>query len=231
MTENFPSSVIAGVSFIGRRDGLVKNLQGFKKGHHTLPDAANSATTAFLGKICEPELTAEAEKLFQATREGLDFKRKDLSLHVASPAAVLTTKDFVVEILYALDAAAPAQFSVVTTLHSLKNAELVRTEEFERIFSAMFTELSFALKKGVKIEAVIDVIEALEGEGGLEVSYPSDCHECVIRVADVPAEVRCGGGSLELIFPRPGSPRELIDAFATVRGAFRVSRELAGMIR
>lgn len=208
----------------------MKALGGFKKGHHTLPDAANATTNAFLGKVCEGELAAQAEKLFQAVRTGFSYKRKEISLNVASPGSVLMAKDFVLEISYALEEAAPARYVVTTTLHSLKNAEFARTEEFSLIFAAMFTELSFALKKGASVEAMIDAIETLDGEGGLQVSYPSDYRECVIRVEGVDAQVRCSGASLEIVFPRAGSPWELMEGFALVRGAFSVSRELGGMI-
>jgi hypothetical protein len=230
MTGFLPSSIVAGISFIGRAGGLVKTLDGFKKKHHTLPDGVNAATNAFLGKICAGELMVQAEKLFQAVRIGLDYKRKDMSLNVASPCAALAAKDFTVEIFYALEASAPARYAVITTLHDLKNAELARTEEFARIFAGMFSELSFALKKGASVEAMIDVIEALDRKGGIEVSYPSDCRECVVSVKGVDAQVRCSGAALEIVFPRAGSPRELMEGFAAVRGAFSVSRELAGMI-
>jgi hypothetical protein len=46
----------------------------------------------------------------------------------------------------------------------------------------------------------------------------------------VDAQVRCTGATLDLVFPRAGSPRELIAGFAAVRGAFAVSRELAGLL-
>jgi hypothetical protein len=231
MVEAFSSSIIAGISFVGRGGGLVKALSGFKKGHHTLPDAANATTNAFLGKIGEAELSAEAENFFQAVRSGLGYKRKEVSLTIASPGATLTAKDFVLELCYALEEAAPERYSVTTTLHDLRGENLVRTDEFDQIFGGKFTELSFALKKGARVEAIIDVIEALDGEAGLAVSYPSDCRECVITVAAVDASVRCSGASLEMVFPRAGSPRELLDGFAAVRGAFAVSRELAGMIK
>lgn len=230
MTGNLSSATVAAISFIGRSGGTVKELSGFKKGHHTLPDAANAVTNAFLGKIAEAELAEQAEKLFQAVRTGLAYKRKDVSLQVTSPAAVLTARDFVVEIFYALEESAPARYVATTTLHSLKNAELARTDEFEGIFAGMFSELSFTFKKSARVEAIVDVIEALEGEGGLRVSYPSDCRDCTISVEGVDAGVRCSGASLEMIFPRAGSPAQLMDGFAQMRGAFAVSRELAGLI-
>jgi hypothetical protein len=230
MTGKLPSSIVAGIDFVGRGGGAVKALGGFRKGRHTVPDAANAVTNAFLGKVCAGELTVEAEKLFQAVRTGLGYRRKEVALSVASPAAVLTAKDFVVELLYALEAAAPARFAVTTTLRELRNAELARTGEFAAIFAGRFSEISFLLKRGARVEAVIDAIEALNGDGGLVVSYPSNCRECEIGVAEVDARVRCTSDRLEVIFPRAGAPGELMEAFATVRGAFAISKVLAGLI-
>ena len=227
MTGEPPSSFIAGISFIGRGGGAVKALGGFRKQHHTVPDAANAVTNAFLGKICEGELTATAETLFQAVRTGLDYRRKDVALSVASPLAVLTAKDFNVEIAYVLEEADPARYAVTTTLHALRSAELARTSEFAAIFAGKFAEISFALKKGAPVEAVV---EALDGEGGLRVSYPSDCRECEIAVDGVDARVRCTGATLEMVFPRGGGPAELMESFVAVRGAFAVSKSLSGLI-
>jgi len=208
----------------------VKALGGFKKGHHTVPDAANAVTNGFLGKICGPELAAQAEKLFQDVRTRLEYKRKDIALNVTGALAVLTAKDFTVEIFYLLEETTPGRYLVTTTLRDLKNGDLAQTEEFAAVFAGKFTEISFALKKGARVEAIIDVIEALDGEGGLSVTYPSDCRECVIHVEGVDAAVRCSGATLEMVFPRAGAPHELMAGFAAVRGAFAVSRVLAGLV-
>ncbi|MEO7797885.1 MAG: hypothetical protein ABIY47_09195, partial [Opitutaceae bacterium] len=123
-----------------------------------------------------------------------------------------------------------ARYLVTTMLHSLKSADLARTEDFNRVFAAMFTELSFGLKKSQSVEAVIDLIEALDGGEGLRVSYPSDYRECIIGVEGIDVQLRCSGAALEMVFPRAGSPGELIERFAEIRSAFAVSRELAGII-
>lgn len=230
MTDELPSRVIASIAFIGRSGGAVKALAGFKKGHHTLPDAANAVTNGFLGKICAPELTDEAERLFQEVRAGLGYKRRDITLAVTSPLAVLTARDFALELAYALEEREPTQYTVTTTLRELRDADVARREAFARIFAGRFTEISFALKKGARVEAVIDAIEALDGEGGLTVRYPSDCRECTIGVEGVDAVVRCTGATLDVIFPRGAAPAELLDAFAAVRGAFQISKALSGLI-
>ena len=230
MANELPTSVIASIAFVGRSGGQVKALAGFKKGHHTLPDAVNATTNGFLGKICDRELTDEAERLFQEVRAGLGYKRKEIALSVTSPLAVLSAKDFAVEIFYALEEREPVRYTVTTTLRELRDAGLARREEFSRIFGGKFAEIAFALKKGARVEAVIDAIEALDGEGGLSVQYPSDYRDCVIRVEGVDAEVRCTGATLDVIFPRGGAPAELIDAFAAVREAFQISKALAALI-
>ena len=56
-----PRSFISGVSLVGRGSGLVKTLGGFRKAHHTVPDAVNAATTAFLGKLCAGDLAEEGD--------------------------------------------------------------------------------------------------------------------------------------------------------------------------
>lgn len=230
MSAELPNRVVAAICFVGRGGGQVKALDGFRKGHHSIPDAANPTTNGFLAKICAHELAAEAERLFQDVRTGLGYKRKDIALTVSSPVASLEAKDFAVEMLYALEDSDPSRYTVTTALRRLQDADLARTEPFVRIFSGRFSELSFELKKGVRVDAVIDAIEGLDGEHGLRVDYPSDCRECTVRVPEVEAEVRCTGATLDLVFARGGSPAELIDAFGRVRGAFQISKVLAGLI-
>ena len=232
-----PRSFIGGVSLVGRGGGLVKTLGGFRKAHHTVPDAVTPATSAFLAKLCAAELAAEGEKFFQAAKAGLGYKRAQITLEVTSPVAVLMTKDFVLEIGYALAAEAPASFVVMRTLHSLRNAELVEVAEFDALFAGQFSAVVFALKKGVKVEAVIDAVEGLDPEDeaagvGLTVDYPSDCQSCTLHAAGVDAAVVCDGATLEMRFARNGSPRELVAGFAELRRAFALTkaRVLAGML-
>jgi hypothetical protein len=223
---------VSRISLVGRGEGLVKNLGAFRKQHHTVPDAVNPATTAFLGKLCAPELAEEAEGFFQRAKAGFGYKRTDLSLDVTSPVATLTTRDFTLELSYALEKANPAAYEVTRTLHSLAGGGLVTRPEFNELFAATFTGLVFGLTKGVKVEAVIDAVEVLGKESALAVSYPSDCRQCVLRVEGVGAEVICDGATLEMRFPRPGSPAELIESFAAVRSAFALTknRVLAGLL-
>jgi hypothetical protein len=230
MPDELPSRVVASIAFVGRAGGAVKGLNGFRKGRHTLPDSANAVTNAFLGRICGGELAEEAEQLFQAVRSGLGYKRTQITLNVTAPIALLTAKDFSVEILYALEERDTSRFAVTTTLRELRDAAIARQEAFARVFAGKFSEISFGLKQGARVEAVIDAIETLEPSAAISVDYPSDCRDCVIRVQGVEAEVKCTGATLEVVFPRSGAPAELMGAFANVRAAFQISKTLRGLI-
>jgi hypothetical protein len=225
-------SFVSRLSLAGRRSGRVKALAGFKKQHHTVPDAVNAATSAFLGKLCGSELTAEAEQWFQRSKAAFAYKRADLTLEIASPLAVLAAKDFTLEIAYALEASDPSSYGLTHTLHSLRDGKLVERPEFDELFARMFDRIVFTLTQGTSVEGVIDAVETHGAAGGLTVSYPSDCRHCVLSVTGVKAEVVCDGATLEMRFPRPGSPREVVAAFAEVRSAFALAKNpvLAGLL-
>jgi hypothetical protein len=223
---------VSRISLVGRDTGLVKNLGGFRKQHHTVPDSVNAATTAFLGKICSGELGDEAEQYYQRAKTAMGYRRADLTIEISSPGAVLTTRDFTLELAYALVKPDPASYERIRTLHSLRGAELVKQPEFNGLFAAGFSSMVFNLAKGVKVEAVIDAVEARGTASGLTVSYPSDCRQCRLMVAGVAAEVSCDGATLEMQFARAGSPAELVEAFLAVRSAFILSKDpvLAGLL-
>jgi len=237
MPNDMPASVIADLRFIGRESGAVKSLSRFSKKRHTLPDSANATTNAFLARLCAPELAERGEALFQAVREAMGYKRRELSLSVDSDSGLarLSARDFALELFYALEPSSPEFYVFSQTLLDARTSELLQNAAFNEVFDGTFSELSFTLQKGVQVEAVIDAIEALgevgkRGHSPLRVSYPSDCSECEITVEGVEARVRCTGASIDMVFPRAGSPLELLHEFAAVRSAFSLSELLRGLV-
>lgn len=227
-----PETFVSRVRLVGSGgDGTVKTLPGFKKGRHAVPDAVSPATLAFFARLCGGVLADEAEEWFQRARGELGYKRKELTLEVASPVAVLTAVDFTFEIEYALDEREPATYTITKTLHELEAGRL-GASSFEALFAGQFSEIVFDLSKGVSVEEVIDAVEELDGANGMAVDYPSDYRECTLTVDEVEAAVVCDGTSLAMRFPRAGGPMELVEAFGAVRQAFALSKKsvLAGLL-
>lgn len=227
-------SKISQVRLSGGSGGAVKALRGFDKSRHSVPDAVNAATSGFLARLCAAELAEEAEGMFQRARAALGYKRAGISLDFGPALATLTTKDFCWELAYALEPADPARYATTRILHSLRSGELVRLEEFNGLFAGQFDAVVFDLARGVRVEAVIDAVEALdpEAEDALHVDYPSDCSRCVIQAPGVTARVECDGATLAMRFARAGSPAECLHEFALLRDAFRLTKDatLAGLL-
>jgi hypothetical protein len=216
--------LVHSVRLVGRAGGAVKNLPGFKKGHHTVPDAVTATTSAFFAKICVEQLAAEAEAAFQKARELFGYKRKQVSLEVSSPTAVLTADDFTAEWAYALADGDPANYVVEFSLREVRTWTLLEAPPLNQLFPASFSEIGFALRQPVSVEAFIDAVEAAAEEQSFAVEYPSDYRECTVAVPDVTGKLRYDGAELRLMFPRNGSPRELLDGFAAARSAFALSK-------
>jgi hypothetical protein len=223
-TSNDLSRILQSFRFAGRATGAVKTLRGFKKSHHSVPDAVNAATTAFLGKLCADELAEEGESFFQRSRSLLKYTRKDLSLDTGIGTAVLSAKDFVLEIAYALNADEPSEYVVERSLHTLRTADFLYTAECDDLFAGLFREVVFLLTKGAPVEAVIDAIEGLRDDT-LRVDFPSDYAHCMLTVSGVNASVRFDGRELTMQFPRAGAPRELWENFLLLRNAFALSKD------
>jgi hypothetical protein len=77
-----PFSKISQVRLAGGGGGAIKALRGFDKSRHSVPDAVNAATTAFLSRLCAAELAEEAEGMFQRARAALGYKRAGITLDV-----------------------------------------------------------------------------------------------------------------------------------------------------
>ncbi|MBI5381973.1 MAG: hypothetical protein HZA31_08745 [Opitutae bacterium] len=233
MANNSPdsSAYVRGIRFVGRTAGAVKTLGGFRKGLHTVPDAVTPATNAFLARLSTGELETEAEAFFQRARVAGGYKRRELSLAVVAPLATLATKDFTLELAYALVADDPACYERLLTLSGVSERDFLRGPVCGEIFGDSFEELVFQLTKGAQVEAVIDAVEAL-ARSPLEISYPSDCSHCLLTVAGVDAAVRFDGATLAMVFPRKGAPAELLDGFLAVREAFALTRSefLSGLL-
>lgn len=229
MATEFTSKTLSGVSLVGRSGGLVKTLGGFRKDRHTVPDAVNAATQAFVARLAEAEIREESEGLFQAARAAMGYKRTEISLSIGNGQALLTAKDFAWELALSLQEEDAGRYCLVRTLRGLRSGEIVRLAAFDGLWTGAFSMLVFALRKAIAVEAVIDAVENLAPSCGnrLLVSYPSHCRHCVVTVPGVDAQVRCTGVTLEVEFPRGATPCELLGKFAEVREAFLLTRAAA----
>lgn len=225
--------ILEALSFRGHSSGLFKSLSGFKKSFHTVPDAVNATTNAFLAKLAQPELAEEGESIFQRARTLLNYKRKDVTLDLTAGTATLAARDFTLSIAYSLSEDNPAEYVVTRTLENARSTDFLALPEVDELFAGLFDQVIFQLRRGAPVESVIDAIENLEGsKANLKVTYPSNCATCTISVPGVDAEVRYAAHELAMIFSRTATPGALWESFLAVRHAFALSKDetLGGLI-
>jgi hypothetical protein len=222
---------VQGIRFAGHVTGLVKTLRGFTKGRHSVPDAVNATTLAFLARLSSEELAEESEALFQKARASFGYKRKDLSLDLSPPTALLTARDFSLEIAYAFDGDDPSGYRRTWSLDGFTDLAFLRSPACAELFAGCFQELVFHLTKGASVESVIDAVESLD-DNALTVDYPSDCAHCLLTVPGVDANVRFDGAELAMVFAAAGAPADLLDGFLLVRKAFSLAKTgpLSGLL-
>ncbi|MBD5780797.1 hypothetical protein IEN85_14955 [Pelagicoccus sp. NFK12] len=212
MKEVGARGLVRSLAIVGRTRGEVRRLAAFDKKRHTVPDRVCGATQAFLEKLCEEELSEEAEALFQAARERFRYKRKEISLSVASGLARLETKDFVLELRYELDEEEPAEYVVETSVKDVASRDLLESAAFNAAVGPRFDRLRCALSGQVSVERVIDAVEEDES-GETQVDYPSDCSSCTVRIEGVLGEVYVDGAVLEVRYGKLTAAGVLMETF------------------
>jgi len=209
-------SMVSSVALLGSVSGELRRLPGFDKKRHRVPDRSCGATLAFLGKICEAELTAEAESLFQSVRAAFGYKRRELSLVRALGEARLEARDFALELRYLLDPEDASRYVQQTLVVDAASRDLLESDAFCQALGPRFDSLRFELKQRLPVESVVDGAEEAEGPE-LQVDYPSDCSWCELRFQEWDGILRCDDAAVELRCSRPGSSRELLEAYDALR--------------
>ena len=190
----------------------------FDKSRHTPPKFASDRAQQFLARLAEPELIEWGEELFAAFREGMGYRRKDISLSVEQGAARIEAKDFVLERRYSLFEDEPDSYWVETELREAGSSDLLEEERFNDAIGSQFERLRCVFKRETKVEDVIDGIEEAEGSS-VTVDYPSTCEHCEARIEGVDAIFRFDAATLEIRFPSFGMPRQLIGAYRAMADA------------
>ena len=218
MSQTEFTDALGSSSFEGVISGHVKQLSGFRKGIHRVPEISNDTTNRFLARICETDLAEVGESLYQRLRVGLNYKRRDLNLSVESPAALLSGKEFTFEIAYELDNDTPSTYQMITTLSGLNRVEILKSDVFNEICHGLFSQFSYGLTDAVQVEEVIDAVEACS-KPGITVEYPSDCRECSVFLEGFSGYIKCRQFSLDIMLLTKSSPKTFLGGFEALRGA------------
>ncbi|MDQ8202421.1 hypothetical protein [Pelagicoccus sp. SDUM812003] len=229
MSEKRQQRALVSLTLVGKVWGELRRLSAFDKKRHTVPDKVTPVTQGFLERLCEEELTEDAEELFQAARQQFGYKRKEISLDVGAGYGRLECKDFLLELRYELDEEDPSRYSLETSVTPLASRDLLESEAFAAAVGSRFDRLRCGLSGKVSVESVIDAVEE-EESGDLSVDYPSDCRHCTVAIDGVAAEIFLDGAILEVRFGKLVTAGSLLAAFESVSERFAAAEGLADLL-
>lgn len=214
----------------GARAGNVKNLAGFRKGFHRVPNALPDANyERQFAAICAPDLQELADGLFERLRAARGYKRREINLACDPPNATLTTVDFTVDVLYAPGPDDPGDFQLSYDLHTIRDIAVFADGSLNEVFAGVFNKVALTFASPVNMEDVIDDLEAAPG-GAANLRYPPDCHECFLRLPGFLGEVRVTSRDLEVISPAAAAPADLVRTFVEASDALAANPTLAKLI-
>ena len=209
----------------GVRAGKIKQLSGFNKQWHSLPDEINSKTSALIESIGSEEVDEWSAELFQQIKVAFKYKRREISCDSGDGCASIRSPDFDVDINIMIDPDDLSGYLIETAVRRFNSPAIVQSPAFGEVFANTFNLLRFDFSSTFDIEDIVDTIEDLEDEA-VQVSYPPDCSSCAITTSTLAGEIRFEPGNFCIQLDRRGAPEELIGSFIAAQDLLGAERLL-----
>jgi len=207
------------IVFRGESRDRVKSLAGFQK-NFKLPDAATPSAQKWIYRLAADDLRREVEETYNALREHLGFKRKDLESTVGTDGfGFIRTPTFDFAVSVSLDPDDPTAVIWRREVSQVTDADVLRADGFRRIFRNNLDTLQFDFEKPIDVEALVDRIED-EPPPGVKVRVASDSSACDVTVDGFAGRIHVGRSSLRIEGPPGLSPDSLVEQFFAFQSRF-----------
>jgi hypothetical protein len=207
------------IVFRGESRGRVKNLSGFQK-NFKVPEAATPSAQKWIYRMAADGLRAQIEETYNALREHLGFKRKDLESTVgADGLGFIRTPSFDVSLSVSLDPDDPSSVIWRHEVSSVSDPDVLRTDGFRRIFGKSLNTLQFDFEKAIDVEELVDRIED-DPPSGVKVRVASDGSACDVTVQGFAGRIHVERASLRVEGPPGLSPESLVEQFFVFQQRF-----------
>ena len=191
--------------------GSIKNLSGFQKRYHKVPDRISSATMSFVSRISQEELDQESERIHDILRTKMGYKRKDLEKDTNDNGFSFKTPDFIISATIEQDEEECSQYKQTIIMSSI-DFNFINSPKFNDAFTNLFDTLVITLNKKIDIAEFVDQIEDLEHDD-IDISYKPDLSECTLEIDDIEGVLTIRGNEVNVKFNWNTSPKNMISYF------------------
>jgi hypothetical protein len=216
------------IVFRGQTRNRVKNLSGFQK-NFKLPEAATPSAQKWTYRLAADDLRVQVEETYNALREHLGFKRKDLESTVgADGLAFIRTPGFDFTVSVSLDPDDPASVIWRREVSQVSDPDVLRADGFRKVFGNALDTLQFDFEKVIDVEELVDRIED-DPPPGVKVRVASDASSCDVTVQGFAGRIHVERSSLRVEGPPGLSPDSLVEQFFAFQRRFGGKRGLPAL--
>ncbi|WP_409415729.1 caspase domain-containing protein [Flavobacterium sp. PS2] len=202
------------ISLLSEESDSVKSLPGFQKSYHKVPTYVGATPNGFIQELANKIIEDEISYLSESLKKELGYKRVEIRPSTDKGSGSIETPDFDYTITITQSESNPSEYVVIRSLENFKNSDIVKNSGFNKVFSRHFNKLTFDLSKSIKIENLIDKVEALEENSPITVDYnPSNLNSCKIFIEGLDYEIFVESNSISITTTYETSPEKLINAF------------------
>jgi hypothetical protein len=215
------------ISLLSEESDSIKSLPGFQKGYHKVPTYVGSTPNGFIQDIGNQIIEEEISSIGEAIKNALGYKRAEIRAGSDKGGGSIETPDFDYSISISQSESDPSEYVIIRSLENFRNSEIVNSPEFNKVFSNHFDRLTFDLNNSLKIETLIDKVEALEKGSPITVKYnPSDMSKCKIFIEGLNYEIVVDSNTISITTSYATNPERLINAFRETHKAMLQNPEL-----
>jgi hypothetical protein len=207
------------IVFRGETRDKVKALSGFQK-TFKVPEAATPSAQKWTYRMAADDLRTEVEETYNAFREILGFKRKDLESTIGSDGCgFIRTPSFDFSVSVSLDPDDPSSVVWRREVSQVSDPDVLRADGFRRVFAGKLDTLQFDFEKPIDVGDLVDRIEE-DPPAGVKVRVASDASACDVTVQGFAGRIHVERASLR-VEGRPGlSPDSLVEQFFAFQSRF-----------
>jgi hypothetical protein len=190
----------------------VKTLSGFQKTHR-VPEMANAWADRFVGKIAQADIRADIDDIYDALRQHMGFKRKDLEASAERDGTgFIRTPAFDYTVTVRVDPDDPESVIWRREVGQIRDPRRVRSEAFRAVFGDTFDRLVFEFAEPLDVVAFVDRIEDAEPPG-VSVRVASDGSNCDVMLDGFKGAVRIDANVLRIEGSSAAQPDGLVGQF------------------
>jgi len=175
--QDLPESSIRRIEFITQSEESVRNLSGFKKRFHKVPDYKSQAADNFVCNISEKEIKEQMEPIANSLRKLLKLRRKDYEITNEGGYSLFECPYFSYEYSIELQEDDPSTVVFTGKFTPIDIDKLIDvSDDIDSCFPEWFDTLIYTLSKSLNIAQLIDKIEEYDEESmeEFEIDYDAE---------------------------------------------------------